>query len=140
MVCYDNRDGRVEMSTYSKVVILGTVTRDIDLRHTPSGMAVCDVGLAVNDRVKVNGEYKEEASFVDCSMFARTAEVASEYLGKGSQCLVEGRLKQDNWTDKDGGKRSKLKVLVDRLVLVGKKGDGDGQRGEPGGEEDVPWA
>lgn len=107
------------MSSYNKVILMGNLTRDIELRYTPGGTAVTDVSIAVNDRQKVNEEWTEVVSFVDLTMWGRTAEVASEYLTKGSPILVDGRLKQETWETEDGGKRSKLKVTVDKMQMVG---------------------
>jgi single-strand DNA-binding protein len=98
-----------------------------------SGTAVADVGLAVNDRRKgQNGEWIEETTFVDVTLWGRTAEVAGEYLSKGSPILIEGRLKYDTW-EKDGQKRSKLSVVCERMQMVGSKGGGEegGDYGEP---------
>ena len=137
------------MASYNRVVLVGNVTRDVELKYAGTGTALCDLGLAVNERSKVNGEYKDEVSFFDATCFGRTAEVAGEFAHKGSNVLVEGRLKQDTWQDKDGNKRSKVKILVDRLVLLGKKGESNGgQQNAPSSEspgesgesgEDVPW-
>jgi len=94
-----------------------------------SGTAVADVGLAVNDRRKgQNGEWIEETTFVDVTLWGRTAEVAGEYLSKGSPILIEGRLKYDTW-EKDGQKRSKLSVVCERMQMVGSKGGGGGGGG-----------
>jgi len=107
------------MASYNRVVLVGNVTRDIELRQAGS-VAVTDLGLAVNDRVKRNGEWTDEATFVDVTLFGRSAEVASEYLRKGSPVLIEGRLKLDQW-EKDGQKRSKLKVVGEKLQMLGSK-------------------
>lgn len=111
------------MASYNRVVLLGNLTRDPVLRYLPSGIAVCDLGLAVNDRRKnPNGEWVDEPTFVDITLFDRQAETAGEYLTKGSPVLIEGRLKMDRWQDKnDGQTRTKLKVVGDRLVLVGSR-------------------
>ena len=86
------------MASYNRVILLGNLTRDPELRYIASGMAVTELGLAVNDRRKnANGEWIEETTFVDVTLWARTAEVASEYLTKGSPVLIEGRLKLDTW-------------------------------------------
>jgi single-strand DNA-binding protein len=120
------------MASYNRVILLGNITRDIEVRYLQSGMAVADIGLAVNDRRKgQNGEWIEETTFVDVTMWGRTAEVAGEYLGKGSPILIEGRLKLDQW-EKDGQKRSKLHVVCERMQMVGSKGGG-GNRGGGGG-------
>ena len=106
-------------SSFNRVILVGNLTRDPELRYTPSGTPVCDIGLAVNDKRKnPNGEWIEETTFVDVTLWARTAEVASEYLGKGSQVLIEGRLKLDTW-ETDGQKRSKLKVVGERCRCCG---------------------
>lgn len=118
------------MASYNRVVLMGNLTRDIELRYTPGGMAVSDIGIAVNDRRKnANGEWIDEVSFVDVTLFGRTAEVASEYLSKGSPIFIEGRLKQDRW-EKDGQKFNKLKVVADRMQLIGGRGEG-GSGGPP---------
>jgi len=107
------------MASYNRVILLGNLTQDIELRYLSSGMAVTDVRLAVNDRRKNQaGEWVEEPTFVDVTLWGRTAEVAGEYLSKGSPILVEGRLKLDTW-ETDGQKRSKLKVVGERMQMVG---------------------
>ncbi len=118
------------MASYNRVILLGNLTRDPELRYIPSGMAVADVGLAVNEKRKnANGDWVEEVTFVDVTVWGRTAEVMGEYLTKGSPVLIEGRLKLDTWQDKDGQKRSKLKVTCDRMQMVGAKGQGGGEGG-----------
>lgn len=120
------------MASFNRVVLLGNLTRDIEVRYLQSGMAVADIGLALNDRRKgQNGEWIEETTFVDVTLWGRTAEVAGEYLSKGSPLLVEGRLKYDTW-EKDGQKRSKLSVVCERMQMVGSKGGGGGGGGERG--------
>ena len=120
------------MASYNRVILIGNLTRDVELRYLQSGMAVTDIGLAVNEKYKnSNGEWVEEVSFVDVTVWGRTAEVMSEYLGKGSPVFIEGRLKLDSW-EKDGQKRSKLKVICERMQLIGAKGQG-GQGGPAGG-------
>ena len=107
------------MASYNRVVLLGNLTRDVEVRHLQSGMAVTDIGLAVNDRRKNQaGEWIEEPTFVDVTLWGRTAEVAGEYLKKGSPILLEGRLKLDTW-ESDGQKRSKLKVVGERMQMLG---------------------
>ncbi len=113
------------MASYNRVVLLGNLTRDPELRYIPSGMAVSDIGLAVNDRVKRNDQWVEEATFVEITLWGRTAEVANEYLSKGSAVLIEGRLKLDTW-EKDGQKHSKLKVVGERMQMVGSRGGSSG--------------
>jgi len=111
----------------NRVILMGNLTRDIDLKYTQSGMAVTEIGLAVNERVKKNGEWVDEAVFVDVTLWGRTAEVAGEYLSKGSSVLIEGRLRLDQW-EQDGQKRSKLRVTADRMQMVGGRG-GSGSSG-----------
>ncbi|MEM9369507.1 MAG: single-stranded DNA-binding protein [Planctomycetota bacterium] len=120
------------MASFNRVIIMGNLTRDIELRVTPGGLPVTDIGVAVNDRRKnASGEWVDDVSFVDVTLFGRTAEVASEYLGKGSPIFVEGKLKQDRW-EKDGQKFNKLKVIADRMQLIGGAGGG-GPRPPAGG-------
>jgi single-strand DNA-binding protein len=116
------------MASFNRVILLGNVTRDPELRYISSGTAVTDVGLAVNDRRKdgKTGEWIEETTFVDVTLWGRTAEIAGEYVTKGSPLLIEGRLKLDTW-EKDGKKNSKLRVVCERMQLLG--GRGEGSRG-----------
>ena len=117
------------MASFNRVVLMGNLTRDVDVRYLQNGTAVTDVGLAVNDRRKnQQGEWVEEATFVDITLWGRTAEVAGEYLSKGSSVLIEGRLKLDTW-ETDGQKRSKLKVVGERMQMLG----GRSSRGQSGG-------
>ncbi|HTM55580.1 MAG TPA: single-stranded DNA-binding protein [Pirellulales bacterium] len=117
------------MASFNRVVLVGNLTRDPELRYIPSGTAVTDIGLAVNDRRKgANGEWVDETTFVDVTLWGRTAEIATEYLNKGSSVLIEGRLKLDTW-EKDGKKNSKLRVVGERMVMLGGKGGGGGSGG-----------
>ena len=112
------------MASYNRVILVGNITRDIDVRYLQNGMAVTDIGLAVNDRRKnQQGEWIEETTFVDVTLWGRTAEVVGEYLGKGSPILIEGRLKLDTW-ETDGQKRSKLKVVGEKMQMLGGRGGG----------------
>jgi single-strand DNA-binding protein len=122
------------MASFNRVILVGNLTRDPELRYIPSGTAVTEVGLAVNDRRKgANGEWIDETTFVDVTLWGRTAEVASEYLNKGSSVLIEGRLKLDTW-EKDGKKNSKLRVIGERMqMLSGRSGSGGGPSGGGGG-------
>jgi single-strand DNA-binding protein len=116
------------MASYNRVILVGNITRDIELRYTQSGMAVTDMGLAVNDRRKTqSGEWVDETTFVDVTLWGRQAEIAGEYLSKGSPVLVEGRLKLDTW-EQDGQKRSKLRVVGERMQMLGTRPSG--ARGE----------
>ena len=119
------------MASFNRVILVGNLTRDVELRYTPQGTAVTDIGLAVNDRVKRNDQWVDEATFVDITLWGRTAEVASEYLGKGSQVLIEGRLKLDMW-EKDGKKNSKLRVVGEKMQMLGsRRGGGGGSSAAP---------
>lgn len=119
------------MASYNRVILLGNLVRDIELRYTNSRMAICENAVAVNERRKnAAGEWVDETSFIDVTFFGRTAEVVSEYLSKGSPIFIEGRMKQDRW-EKDGQKRSKLYVIVDRMQLIGAKGEGKGPTQKP---------
>src|SRR5262249_21226100 len=120
------------MASFNRVILVGNLTRDPELRYIPSGTAVTEIGLAVNDRRKgPNGDWIEETTFVDVTLWARTAEVASEYLSKGSSVLIEGRLKLDTW-EKDGKKNYKLRVVGERMQMLGGKGGGGSPRGPSG--------
>lgn len=124
------------MASFNKVILLGNVTRDPELKYTPKGTAVAQIGLAVN-RVYSNdqGEKVEEVTFIDVELFGRTAEIANEYLRKGRPVMFEGRLKLDTWDDKQTGqKRSKLKVIGETMQLLGGR-DGGGGGGGGGGDE-----
>ncbi|MEM9589282.1 MAG: single-stranded DNA-binding protein [Planctomycetota bacterium] len=129
------------MASYNRVILMGNLTRDIELRYTPSGTAVTDIGVAVNDRRKdASGQWVEEVTFVDVTLWGRTAEVASEYLGKGSPIFLEGRLKLDSW-EKDGQKNYKLRVVCDRMQLIGGRdggGSGPQQSSQPSREAAAP--
>ena len=123
------------MASFNRVILLGNVTRDPELRYISSGTAVTDIGLAVNDRRKTpTGEWVEETTFVDVTLWGRTAEIAGEYVTKGAPLLIEGRLKLDTW-EKDGKKNSKLRVVGEKMQLLGSRsggggGGGDGPRGK----------
>ncbi len=114
------------MASYNRVILMGNMTRDVELKYTTGGTPVTDITLAVNDRRKnAQGEWIDETTFVDVTLWGRTAELAGEYLGKGSPLLVEGRLKLDTW-ETDGQKRSKLRVVCDRMQFVGGPREGNG--------------
>ena len=124
-------------ASYNKVILVGNLTRDPQVRYTPGGTAVTDIGLAVNDRYKdkQSGQWVERPTFVDITLWGRTAEVAGEYLSKGRSVLIEGRLQLDQWDDKQTGqKRSKLKVVGDNMqMLGGREGGGGGGGSRSGG-------
>lgn len=106
------------MASFNKVILVGNLTRNVELRYTGNNIAVADLGLAVNDRVKKDEKWQDETTFVDVTLWGKTAETAEKYLVKGSPALIEGRLKLDTW-EKDGQKRSKLKIIGERLQLLG---------------------
>jgi single-strand DNA-binding protein len=125
------------MASFNKVILLGNLTRDPEVRYTPKGTAVTELGMAVN-RVYTaeNGEKREETTFVDVTLWGRTAEIAGEYLKKGRPVFIEGRLQLDTWDDKTSGqKRSKLKVVGEGLQLIGSRPGGAGGGGGGGDEE-----
>ncbi|MFY9345205.1 MAG: single-stranded DNA-binding protein, partial [Planctomycetota bacterium] len=119
------------MANFNKVLLLGNLTRDVEMRHTQNGQALAKFGLAINRKWKSDsGEMKESTCFVDCTAWGRSAEVLSQYVRKGSPLFVEGRLEYSTWEDKNGGgKRSKLDVTVENFQLLG----GGGSRGAGGG-------
>ena len=109
------------MANLNKVLLLGNVTRDPEVRYTPKGSAVCDLGVAVNRAYTTDsGEKREEVTFVEVTLWGRTAEIAGEYLKKGRPVFVEGRLQMDTWDDKQTGqKRSRLRVVGENMQLLG---------------------
>lgn len=120
--------------SYNRVLLMGNLTRDIELRHTPKNTAVAQVGLAVNRKYRTqDGEQREEVTFVDCDAFGRTAEVMAQYLRKGRPVFIEGRLKLDQWQDQQGNNRSKLKVIVESFQFIDSGQGGGGQGGGGGG-------
>ena len=127
------------MASFNRVILVGNLTRDPELRYVAKRTAVSDVGLAVNDRVKRNDEWVEETAFVDVTLWGRTAEVANEFLAKGAPVLIEGRLKYETW-EKDGQKRSKLKVVCDRMQMLGTRKNGNGAAAEDTQSEAVASA
>jgi single-strand DNA-binding protein len=122
------------MASYNKVLLMGNLTRDPQMKYLPNQTAVVDFGLACNRRYKTqSGEDREEVTFVDCSAFGRTAEVINQYFTKGKPIFIEGRLRYETWEDKQGGgKRSKLSVHIDNFQFIGGR-DGAGGGGGGGG-------
>lgn len=122
------------MASYNKVMLIGNLTRDPEVRYTPKGSAVCDIGLAVN-RVYTSdsGEKVEEVTFVDVVLWAKMAELAGKYLHKGRPVFIEGRLQMDSWEDKQTGqKRTRLRVVGEQMQFLGSPGD---RAGGGGGDE-----
>ena len=113
---------------FNKVILIGRLTRDVELRYTPSGTAVAKFGLASSRTYKdnVTGENKEEVLFIDITVFGRSAEVANQYLSKGRLVLIEGRLVLDQWVDSTGQKRSKHSVVAERVQFLGSRNDNAG--------------
>jgi single-strand DNA-binding protein len=129
------------MASLNKIYLMGNLTRDPELRHTPSGTAVCKMGLAVNRRfTTAQGEQRDETCYVDIEAWGRTAEQCNQYLKKGSSAFIEGRLRMDQWEDKaTGQKRSRLLVHAENVQFIG------GGSRMSGGEErpnfqDAPYA
>jgi len=149
------------MASFNKVILLGNLTRDPELRYTPQGAAVCEFALALNYVYtnKQTGQKVEEVSFIDLVAWGKTGETIAEYMKKGRQILVEGRLKQDRWESQDGKKMSKVRVTVESFQFVGSRPGGEGAGGgggggakggaapaggpeegpPPGAEEDIPF-
>lgn len=113
------------MPSYNKVILMGNLTRDPQLSYLPSNTPVVEIGLAVNRRFKKqDGSQGEEVLFIDCRAFGRTAEVINQYFKKGEPILIEGRLQLDQWTDKEGGKRSKHRIHIDSFEFVSSRSGG----------------
>ena len=126
------------MPSFNKVILMGNITRDPELRFLPNNTAVCDVGLAVNDRYqnKATGQWEDRPNFVDCTAFGRNAENISKFFNKGNPIFIEGKLRFEQWEDRTSGqKRSKLKVVIDLWQFVDSKGGGGQSGGDGGGEQ-----
>ena len=118
------------MANFNKVILAGNLTRDPQLSYLPSNIPITKFGLAINRKWKnQNGEMRDDTCFVDCSCFGKQAETLNQYMSKGRGLLVEGRLQFQQWTAKDGAKRSKLEVVVERFEFLG-GGGGGGRRPE----------
>src|SRR3954462_6085629 len=127
------------MANFNRIVLVGNLTRDPQLKYLPSQMAVVEFGMAVNHKFRTrDGQDREEVLFIDCACFGKGGEIINTYCHKGGQLLVEGRLKYDTWEDKQGGgKRSKHSVVVDNFQFLGggREGGGAPQSFEGGGDE-----
>ena len=121
------------MATVNKVMLLGNLTRDPELRYTPQGAAVCEFSLALNRSYtnKQTGQRVDEVSYIDCVAWGRTAETSAEYLKKGRQVFVEGRLTQDRWESQEGKKMSKIRITAEQVTFLG-GGSGGGRGGAEG--------
>jgi single-strand DNA-binding protein len=135
------------MASLNNIVLLGNLTRDPEVRYTPSGTPVATLGLAVNNRMKQGDEWKDDPCFIDVVVFGKQAESCGEYLSKGQPILVEGRLRYRTWEAQDGQKRSKHEVSAFRVQFMPKGGRapgsggfaGDMSEGEPMDDDDVPF-
>jgi single-strand DNA-binding protein len=108
---------------FNKIIMAGNLTKDVEIRYLPNGSAVANTALAANRKYTLqNGEKKEEVCFIDISFFGRSAEIANQYLKRGSKVLVEGRLSFDQWTDQNGQKRSKHSIVVEMMQMLDSKG------------------
>jgi single-strand DNA-binding protein len=137
------------MPALNQVNIMGNLTRDPEVKYLANGTAVCDMGMAINERTKRGDEWIDQATFVDVTLFGRTAEVAGEYLAKGAPVLIVGKLRLDQW-EKDGKKFSKLKVVGDSLQMLGGKSEPRAERRDedqpakpnpatPVNQDDIPF-
>jgi len=122
---------------FNKVILMGNLTRNPELRYTPSGTPVASFGLAVSRRFKQGEELKEEVCFVDIVVFGKQAEHCGQYLSKGNGAIIEGRLQQRRWETEDGQKRSKHEVVAQSVTFMPKRQDGGGVSGGSGGEPPI---
>jgi single-strand DNA-binding protein len=122
------------LANFNRVILMGNLTRDPDMRYTGGGTAVCKIGIAVNRRVKRGDNWEEEANFFDAVIFGKRAEILAKYVGKGDPLLIEGELVQDRWETKEGDRRSKVEIQISDFQFVG-RGGGGGGRGSGGGGE-----
>lgn len=128
-------------ANFNKVFLMGNLTRDVELKYTPNNQPVAAFGIAMNRRYRTReGEDREDTTFVDCEAWGRTAEVMNQYLAKGRPVFVEGRLKLDQWQDKDGNKRSKLRVVVENFQFIDSRPSGGGQGPAEGGAKQTAYA
>ena len=115
------------MPSYNKVILMGNLTRDVQLKSVAGGQAVAEIGIAVNRKFKLkDGTEKEEVTFVDCECWGPRADVIAKYFSKGKPIFIEGRLKLDSWEDKDGQKRSKMRVVIEDFQFIEGRGGGSG--------------
>lgn len=129
------------MASLNKVMLIGNLTRDPEVRYTPKGSAVCDLAIAVNRRYTTeSGERQEEVTYLDIVLWSKQAELAGQYLKKGRAVFIEGRLQMDTWEDKQTGqKRSKIKIVGENMQFLDSKGaGGGGPRGGDHGDDDGP--
>lgn len=118
------------MANFNKVILMGNLTRDVEMRTTQGGTSIAKLGMAINRKWSgQGGEQKETTCFVDMTAFGKQAELLNQYVGKGSPLFVEGRLEYSTWESQDGGKKSKLEVIIENFQFLG------GARGAGGGDE-----
>ena len=127
------------MATFNSVVLVGNLTKDVEIRFTAGGTAVGSFSLAVNERVKNGEEWKDYANFFDVTIFGKTAEACAEHLAKGRPVLVAGRLRHERW-EKDGQKHSRVKVLAEKVQFLGSKPEGAAKaEAAPPVDDDIPF-
>ena len=128
------------MANYNKIILVGNLTRDPQLSYLPSQTPVVEFGLAVNRKWKdQSGQQREDVCFIDCRAYAKSAEILNQYMSKGRQILIEGRLQFDQWTDKDGNKRSKHRVFVENVQFLDtRQQGGQGYAPQQGGQGQAP--
>jgi single-strand DNA-binding protein len=123
------------MASLNRVLLMGNLTRDIEIKYTANNNAVANIGLAVNRRYRSGDEYREETTFVDCEAWGKTAETMAKYLSKGRPVFIEGRLKLDEWQDKDGNRRTKMVTVVENFQFIDSRPGGGGGGGGGGGQQ-----
>jgi single-strand DNA-binding protein len=123
---------------FNKVVLVGNLTRDIELRYSQAGMAIAKTAIATSRKFTSNGEKKEEVMFIDITFFGRSGEIANQYLRKGSKILVEGRLNFEQWVDQNGAKRSKHSITVENMQMLDSRADSQNAGGYDQGGYDAP--
>lgn len=130
------------MASFNKVILMGNLTRDPEVRFTPTGTAVASFSLAVNRRFKQGDEYKDEVSYIDIVVFGKQAENCGQYVGKGDAVLIDGRLQQRRWETDDGQKRSKVEVVADNVTFMPKRQGGGASEtsyNAPPVDDDIPF-
>ncbi|HEX9757653.1 MAG TPA: single-stranded DNA-binding protein [Nitrospiria bacterium] len=125
------------MASFNKVILMGNLTKDPEIRYTPGGTAVASFRMAINHRFKQGEEFREDVCFVDIVVFGKQAENCSQYLNKGNGVIIEGRLQERRWQTEDGQKRSKHEVVAQSVRFLPKKQETPGEKGPPFPEEDV---
>jgi single-strand DNA-binding protein len=128
------------MTSFNKVILLGNLTRDPEVRYTPNGIAVASFAIAVNRKYKQGEETKEEVSYIDIVVFGKQAEACGQYINKGDSVLIDGRLQQRRWETEDGQKRNKVEVVALSVNFMPKRSSGGGQGSGRGQAEPMPEA